>query len=428
MAETDCFHPVVVAPTFDNARTLAGVLGKITAIQLPVIVVDDGCRDGSATLLQGLLAKSDCLTVVTHLENRGKAAALLSGFERAREMGFTHAVTIDTDGQLDPAEIPNLLRVARESSGALVVGSRDVRAADYPFCSRIGRGVSNLLLLWESGADLTDSQCGMRVYPLQITLEIPCRAARYGFETEVLARAAWAGVPIVEVPVRCTYHVPEGRVTHFRKWRDSWSAARMHVYLLARSLAPWPVRRLANDPDSITGTLCARLPRWFSPARAWRAIQHDPAERSRFAAGLAIGVFIANLPLYGVQTLLSLLAARRLRLHPLAVVVGSHLSTPPIGPLLVVAAISVGHWIIHGEPMTWGSYFPAGLGYLATLRSAFIEWMLGSVACGAILGIITYLLARLVLSQLPASKGQAPGILPAGPLPTLDRATPESAV
>src|SRR5438132_1578934 len=83
-------------------------------------------------------------------------------------------------------------------------------------------------------------------------------------------------------------------------------------------------------------------------ARAWRAVRDDPAQRSRFAAGLAVGVFIANLPLYGAQTLLSLYAARRLRLNPLTVVVGSHFSTPPIGPLLVAAAIALGHLLTHG--------------------------------------------------------------------------------
>src|SRR5205823_3555213 len=145
-----------------------------------------------------------------------------------------------------------------------------------------------------------------------------------------------------------------GRVSHFRPWRDSLAAVSMHARLMARSAWPWPVRRVEGAGEVETGTMWRRFGRWVSPRRAWRAVRDEPAERSRFAAGLAVGMFIANLPLYGVQTLLSLIAAKRLKLNPLTVVVGSHFSTPPIGPVLVAGAIMLGHLMIHGRlPALW---------------------------------------------------------------------------
>src|SRR5258706_4281557 len=133
------FNPVVLAPTFNNVRTLAGVLARVDALGMAVIVVDDGSGDGTAEVLRRWEKGGAQRWVVTHSENRGKAAALATGFGRARELGFSHAVTIDTDGQLRPEEIPSLVEAARKSPRALVVGCRDETAADYAEKSRLGR-------------------------------------------------------------------------------------------------------------------------------------------------------------------------------------------------------------------------------------------------------------------------------------------------
>src|SRR4051794_37254441 len=92
------FRPVAVAPTFNNAATLAGVLRRVRDQGLHVIVVNDGCTDATAEVLAREAAGD--VTVVTHERNRGKAAALYTGFSTAIAAGYTHAVTIDTDGQL----------------------------------------------------------------------------------------------------------------------------------------------------------------------------------------------------------------------------------------------------------------------------------------------------------------------------------------
>jgi uncharacterized protein (DUF2062 family) len=423
MVDTESFKPVIIAPTFDNARTLAGVLSGIGQTGLSTIVVDDGCVDGSAAILQAW-SGADC-TVLTHDKNQGKGAALLDGFEHARQMGFTHAVTIDTDGQLDPAQIPELLRVAQSHPTALVVGCRDADADDYPSASRWGRRVSNLMIRLESGARISDSQCGFRVYPLKLIKPLKCAAGRYGFESEILTRIAWAGVGVQQLKVNCRYDVPEGRVSHFRVWRDSLACTAMHLRLITISLLPWPRQRLANATG--TGKIWLRLARWLSPIRAWRDLQCDPKEHSRFATAFAVGVFIANLPLYGVQTLLSLFVAKRFRLSPVPLIAGSSISTPPLGPLLIAAAIAIGHCCVHGSWPQIKNFDPRTVGYLALVKSLLLEWTIGGIICGTVLAIASYGLLRLLLQWMPVRTPADSTIDPAAPVKARAHAIPESA-
>src|SRR2546423_11163524 len=180
MDESKTFSAAVVAATFDNAGTLRDIITRVAQLGLPVFVVNDGSADGTGEVLAEMRRGLPAMHVVTHERNCGKAAALRTGFALARAAGHTHAVTIDTDGQLDPDEIPRLLDAARSQQHALILGTRDETAADYPARSRTGRRVSNLLVRLESGLRVSDSQCGFRVYPLGMLEVARCSADRYG--------------------------------------------------------------------------------------------------------------------------------------------------------------------------------------------------------------------------------------------------------
>src|SRR5688572_9527815 len=131
------FAPVVVAPTYNNRNTLEDIMGRVRAQGLPLIVVNDGSTDDTAGLLASARwANAPGVTVLTHPRNRGKAAALRTAFDAAAAAGFTHAATMDTDGQLDPEQIPDLLSLARAQPQALVIGRRDENTKGYPARSR----------------------------------------------------------------------------------------------------------------------------------------------------------------------------------------------------------------------------------------------------------------------------------------------------
>jgi glycosyltransferase involved in cell wall biosynthesis len=235
-ADLASFRPAVVAPTFNNAGTLGEILARLEVLGLPIFVVNDGSTDRTADILSRWQSGGEGRHVCVHRSNRGKAAALRSGFEAAHAAGFSHAVTIDTDGQLPPEDIPAILAAAAACPAALVLGARDECARDYPVRSRLGRRVSNLLVRWECGQQVLDSQCGLRVYPLTLARAAQCRAEHFGFETEIIVRAAWEGRPIASVPVSCRYFAASQRVSHFRPWRDSFRAVAMHLRLLAESM------------------------------------------------------------------------------------------------------------------------------------------------------------------------------------------------
>jgi glycosyltransferase involved in cell wall biosynthesis/uncharacterized protein (DUF2062 family) len=389
------FKPVVVAPSHNNAGTLADIARRVRALDLPLIVVNDGSTDETPSILATLSAADPGVTVVTHPRNRGKAAALMTGFAAASDAGYTHAVTIDTDGQLDPEQIPLLLSLARRTPQALVIGQRDENTEGYPSKNRLGRRVSNLFVWMQSGVRVADSQCGFRVYPLDFLRQVRCHAGRYGFETEVITRAGWAGRPVTGTTVRCHYF-PKGKaVSHFRPYVDSFRGVPMHLRLMLRALSPLPRAEPGAAPGYGPGkSLWRRLVDWVNPMPAIRQLREDDAGRANLAAGLALGAFIANLPAYGFQTALSLYAARRLHLHPLSVVIGSHLSTPPIGPLLVAAAITIGHLLLHAHLPTLASFDVRTVGFLPLLKSFFLEWLVGGIVMGLFSAWVTYLTSR----------------------------------
>lgn len=376
---------VVVAPTYNNARTLPGVLAGLAALGLPVIAVDDGSTDGTAAALEHWAGET-----VTHPANRGKAAALRTGFARAAELGYTHAVTIDTDGQHDVADVPALVGLSRDNPDAIVVGARP-RGPGYPARSWLGRRASNALVQLIGGARVSDSQSGLRVYPLDVVRALRSRTSRYAFETEILARAGWANVPVVEAAIRCIYDVPAGRVSHFCPGRDSASAVLMHAALLHRSV--WPARPAKVHPvndRTTTGTLWERGVRWANPFRTWRLLREDAAQRERVAASVGWGAFMAFQPFFGLKTVSCLAVSRLFRLQPLVVMGTSSLATPPVGPILWAMSIWLGHLLL-GRPLP---RYDLAAGPTALFHNLATEWVVGAMAFGVLAGAAAYLATR----------------------------------
>jgi uncharacterized protein (DUF2062 family) len=389
-------HPVVVAPSYNNAGTLADVLTRVAAQGLPILLVNDGCTDATDDVFEAWRRahpRADA-RMLRHRHNRGKAAALKTGFQAAMEAGYTHALTIDTDGQHDPELIPRLLDVARRQPLAYVLGVRDDRHADYPARSRLGRRLSNLFIRLESGRRVADSQCGMRVYPLDLIRAVHCRAGRFGYEAEMITRAAWAGCPIAEVPINTRYLPPGQRVSHFNPWLDSFLGVLTHLRLLSREMSPLPHRVYhPGDLPPRRRVTAREILSWLNPLRAWRELRGGGVDSNELAAALSLGVFVANLPLYGVQTALCLYLARRLHLNPLAVVAGCQVSTPPLGAVLIAAALIVGHFVLHGSLPAWPNFASAHAIWQALAWPVLLDWAVGGVIVGLVLATAVFAIA-----------------------------------
>lgn len=227
---------VVIVPTYNNAGTLENVLRRILALELPVLVVNDGCTDGSEAILSSI---SGIAHEVRHPRNLGKGAALKSGFQEALRLGYRFAVTIDADGQHYPEDIPALL--AAKGERTLVVGSRPVRGTQGG--SSFANRFSNFWFRLYTGVALPDTQTGFRLYPLRQLPPLRLLSARYEAELTLLVFSAWKGLRLSAVPVRVDY--PEKRVSHFRPGRDFARISLLNTLLLPLALLyGWPARIL----------------------------------------------------------------------------------------------------------------------------------------------------------------------------------------
>jgi len=221
---------LVIVPTYNNAGTLENVLQRCLNQGLPVLVVDDGSTDGTSQILARL-----GVPCVRHPENRGKGRALKTGFLEARKQGYRYALTIDSDGQHYPEDIPALL--AAKAERTLVVGSRSQMGADGggSFANRF----SNFWFHLYTGVRLPDTQTGFRLYPLEVLPSLNLLSARYEAELTLLVFSAWKGLQLKPVPVNVDY--PEDRVSHFRPGADFTRISLLNTLLLLVALFyGWP--------------------------------------------------------------------------------------------------------------------------------------------------------------------------------------------
>jgi glycosyltransferase involved in cell wall biosynthesis len=231
-----------VIPVYNHGHAIGSVVDGVLAHDLSCILVDDASDADCAQVIDRLAAHTPArVTVVRHTTNQGKGGAVLSGLARAAELGFTHALQIDADGQHDPAQIPAFLAAARANPGAIVTG-QPVFDASVPRGRLYSRYLTHVMVWINTlSFDIRDSMCGFRVYPIARVLEI-ARSVRIGrrmdFDVEVLVRLHWAGVRVVSLPTPVRY--PLDGVSHFRLWWDNVLITRVHTALFFGMLARLP--------------------------------------------------------------------------------------------------------------------------------------------------------------------------------------------
>jgi glycosyltransferase involved in cell wall biosynthesis len=246
---------LVLIPSYNTGAKVYETVAAARAAWCPVWVVVDGSDDGTAPGLQAMAAADPGLRVMVLARNQGKGAALLHGLRDAQGAGFSHALTMDADGQ-HPAElIPAFMAASQARPEAMVLG-RPVFDASAPLLRVRGRRVSNAWTNLETlGAGVADSLYGFRVYPIDALIEVMRSQPwmrRFDFDTEAAVRLAWRGVkPInLDAPVRYL-SAEEGGVSHFRYGRDNLLLTWMHTRLMLEFVLRLPLllwRRLRRQP------------------------------------------------------------------------------------------------------------------------------------------------------------------------------------
>jgi len=216
----------VIIPTYNNGDTVADVVERTLKVCPDVIVVNDGSTDNTQAALCGL-----DVTVLDHNRNLGKGNALKTGLRYAARKGFTHAVTLDADGQHFPEDIPVLLKASAEHPDRLIIGCRNLTSENMPRQNTFANRFSNFWFRLQTAQKLDDTQSGFRVYPLDSLHGIRLVTSRYEAELELMVFAAWHGVTVQGVPVRVWYAPKGERVSHFRPFWDFFRISVLNTIL-----------------------------------------------------------------------------------------------------------------------------------------------------------------------------------------------------
>ena len=227
---------LVLIPSYNPGPKVYETVRSARAHWTPVWVVVDGSTDASAAGLQAMAAQDEGLHLLVLPHNVGKGAAVLHGLDLAAAQGFTHVLTMDSDGQHPASLIPDFMAASSAQPAAMVLGV-PVFAADAPRLRVNGRKVSNgwanLETLW---AGIGDSLFGFRVYPIEPLRQVMHGQRwmrRFDFDPEAVVRMCWRGVRPVNLPAPVRYfRVDEGGVSHFNYLRDNLLLSWMHARLL----------------------------------------------------------------------------------------------------------------------------------------------------------------------------------------------------
>lgn len=254
MPDTSRTHLVLI-PSYNTGERLFSTVREARARWSPVWVVVDGSTDGTGERLRRQAEGDPGLRVLTLPENQGKGAAVLHGLRMARDAGFTHALTMDSDGQHPAGLIPEFMRASQARPDTMVLG-RPVFDADAPLLRVRGRKISNgwahIETLW---AGVGDSLYGFRVYPVAALIAVMERQPwmrRFDFDPEAVVRLVWDGVKPLNIDAPVKYlSAAEGGVSHFNYLRDNLLLSWMHARLMAEFVLRLPFlvgRRLRRRP------------------------------------------------------------------------------------------------------------------------------------------------------------------------------------
>ncbi|MCK9606571.1 MAG: glycosyltransferase family 2 protein [Methylomonas sp.] len=235
------FKPCILIPVYNHEQPLPGIVAHLAADPLTCILVDDGSRPACAEVIRGLAARYPWLQTLRLDTNRGKGAAVKAGILHAHDLGYSHAVQIDADGQHNLNDLQQFITAAQANPQALVLG-QPIFDASIPKLRYYARYLTQIWVIINTlSLQIRDAMCGYRVYPLAACAQL-IRGVdleeRMAFDVEILVRLYWQGLPIVSMPTKVGY--PQDGVSHFRGWEDNLRISLTHARLFFGMLPRLP--------------------------------------------------------------------------------------------------------------------------------------------------------------------------------------------
>lgn len=370
----------VLIPTYNNERTLKRVIDGVLAHTGDVIVINDGSTDTTAEILSAYPE----LRQIHLPENRGKGLALRTGFDLAVKEGFDFAITIDSDGQHFPEDIPVFINALKKEPdpGVLLIGARDMDQESVPGKSSFGNRFSNFWYWVETGIRLSDTQSGYRLYPLRELEKLSFFTNRFEFEIEVIVKAAWKGIRVKNVPVRVYYDKTE-RVSHFRPVKDFFRISLLNTWLVFLTffyIRPREFFRNIKKKGFKHFIMEDILGSYDSPRKK--------------ALSIALGVFVGLSPFWGLHTPIVIFMALALKLNKVIAFTASNISIPPFIPFVIYASLETGNFIL-GEKHSFSiSEIHCNTDILNHIKA----YIIGSFSLGIVAASLFGMLAYVFLS------------------------------
>lgn len=222
----------ILIPVYNHGSVIASTLDVVLRFDLPVIMINDGSDGDCSALLADLAATYSQVTLIELVRNSGKGGAVKAGLHKAHELGFTHALQVDADGQHNFADIPAFMSAAGEQPDALICGVPRYDDS-VPRLRHYARYLTHVWV-WINTLSfaIRDSMCGFRVYPLAPICNLIAQQRvgdRMDFDTEILVRWFWRAGDIVHLDTHV--HYPVNGVSHFLPGLDNWLISCMHTRL-----------------------------------------------------------------------------------------------------------------------------------------------------------------------------------------------------
>ncbi len=371
----------IIIPTYNNDHALESVISGVLAYTDHVIVVNDGSTDQTKAILDRIPR----IQKITIPVNTGKGWALRQGFAHAIKQGYRYAITIDSDGQHFPEDLPLFLDLIEEQPDSLILGARDMLQEAIPGTSNFGHKFSIFWFKVETGITVLDVQTGFRLYPLNRIKEIRWVVSRkYEYEVEILVRLAWQGVNILSIPVKVYYAPKEIRVSHFRKFKDFTRVSIANSILVFMAL-------LWVRPLSFFKGLRKKSIREFF----MEYVVNSQDSNSKLAMSVALGLFIGVTPIWGWQIVTTFGLAHLFKLNKFVAVTVSNISLPPMLPFIIFLSYLLGGWVM-GVEMS-NLHYIHGLGF-QWIKENLIQYLLGSLILGFLLSLVLGPVAYILLT------------------------------
>lgn len=369
----------VLVPTYNNEKTLRRVIGGILEYTRNIIIVNDGSTDSTPFILQDYPE----IRIIHLPENKGKGNALKTGFREAEKMGYSYAITIDSDGQHYPDDIPVFVEaLLKENQDILLIGNRNMAQDGIPKKSSFGNRFSNFWFWFETGIKLEDTQSGFRLYPLH---KIPRKyfTPKFEFEIEIIVRTAWRHVPVKNVPIKVLYD-PAERVSHFRPFKDFTRISILNTILVFITLVYIIPRNFIHNFKKKS----------FKRFIKEDVLESDGSNRTK-AFSVALGVLIGFSPFWGFHTLLTISLAVLFKLNKVLAFVASNVSIPPFIPFIIAASLFLGAPFVGGNSNIFSQELNFDL-----VKNNLLQYLIGSAILSVSMSVISGTAVFLFLNKV----------------------------